>query len=150
VQQTLLEAVQAGERIRAGTDEERLAYLRRALVNNLADAARRYGAEMRDLGRERSLEAAVANSSAQLEAWLADTGPSPSQQVDRSEQLLRLAGALAQLPDDQRSAVELKHLQGWTVAEIGVHLGKSETAVGGLLYRGVKRLKELLQEREAS
>ena len=150
VQQTLLEAFQAADRIRAGTEAERLAYLRKVLANNLADAARRYGAERRDLGRERPLDAAVADSSAKLKAWLAASDPTPSAQAERHEHLLHLARALGQLPDDQRAAIELKYLQGWTVADIGAQLGKSETAVGELLYRGVKQLKDLLHERESS
>lgn len=55
---------------------------------------------------------------------------------------------MAQLPDDQRTAVELKHLRGKTVSEISAEMDRSETAIGGLLRRGVKRLRELLVEAE--
>jgi RNA polymerase sigma-70 factor (ECF subfamily) len=57
-----------------------------------------------------------------------------------------LAEALVQLSDDQRLAVELKHLQGWSVADICKHTGRSEAAVAGLLRRGLKRLRELMAE----
>ena len=56
VQQTLLEAYQAGEQFRGRTDAEAVAWLRQALAHNLADALRAFGQAKRDVGRERSLE----------------------------------------------------------------------------------------------
>ncbi len=68
----------------------------------------------------------------------------PQDQLERSELLLRLAEARAQLPDEQRQAVDLKHLQGRSVAAICGIMGRSEAAVAGLLRRGLKRLRELM------
>jgi RNA polymerase sigma-70 factor (ECF subfamily) len=142
VQQTLLEAYRAAERL-AGLDEPaRAAFLRRALANNLADVLRRFGAESRDVGRERPLEAQLHDSSARLAGWLAADQSSPSGRAAREEELLALADGLARLPEDQRLAVEMKHLEGARVAEIAAALGRSETAVGGLLRRGLARLRE--------
>jgi RNA polymerase sigma-70 factor (ECF subfamily) len=98
------------------------------------------------VGRERSLEAALEKSSARLEAWLAAEQSSPSESMERNEQLLRLAAALAQLPQDQREAVTLHHLQGWSLAELARHLDRSEAAVAGLLHRGFKKLRDLLHD----
>jgi RNA polymerase sigma-70 factor (ECF subfamily) len=144
VQQTLLEAYRDADRLAALDEPARAAFLRRALANNLADLVRRYRTEARDLDRERPLEAQVNESSARLAGFLAAADSSPSQRAAREEELLRLADCLARLPDDQRLAVEMKHLEGATVADIAAALGRSDTAVGGLLRRGLARLRELM------
>ena len=69
-------------------------------------------------------------------------------QAIRHEQLLRLAAVLARLPEDQRTAVELHHLRGCAVADIARQMGRSDGAVGALLVRGLKKLRELLQATE--
>ena len=146
VQQTLLQAYEARDQFRGRNTAERAAWLRQILARVLANAVRDLSRAKRDAGRERSLEAALSQSSSRLEAWLAADQSSPSESVERHEQLLLLAGALAQLPQDQREAVTLHHLQGWSLAELAKHLGRSEAAVAGLLHRGFKRLRELLHE----
>jgi RNA polymerase sigma-70 factor (ECF subfamily) len=145
VQQTLLEAHEKRDQFRGTTEGERLAWLRRALANNLADALRALRQAKRDIDRERSLEA-LAASSARLEALLVAEQSSPSQQAQRHEHALRLADALTALPEPQREALFLQHWQGWSLEEIGQHLGRTRTAVAGLIKRGLKQLRETLQE----
>jgi RNA polymerase sigma-70 factor (ECF subfamily) len=144
VQQTLLEAHRKRDQFRGHSDAELAGWLRQMLAFCIADALRAQGRACRDVGRQRSLEAAVEESSSRLEAWLAAEQSSPSQRAAREEELLRLAASLAQLPEDERRAVELKHLHGCTVAAIAREMGGTETAVGGLLRRGMTRLRELL------
>src|SRR5262249_57751328 len=116
-------------------------------ASELAAAVRRHLATgKRDAGRERSLHAGVEDSSARLEALLAADQTSPSERAVRHEEVCRLAEALAGLPEDQRQAVELHHLHGLPVEEVARELDCSESAVGGLLRRGLKRLRELMRE----
>ena len=98
------------------------------------------------MGRERSLEAAVEASSCRLSALLAAEQSSPSQQAERHERAVRLAEALAALPDDSREALVLHYCEDWPLADIATHLGRTPAAVAGLLKRGLKRLREQLRE----
>jgi RNA polymerase sigma-70 factor (ECF subfamily) len=145
VQQTLLKAHENRAQWRGQGEAEMAAWLRRILANTLADVARAFGGAKRNVAREQSLEAALQESSARLEGFLNPGPSSPSNQAMRHEEMLRLASALAQLPQDQRAAVEWHHLQNCSVAEVAACLGRSERAVAGLLRRGLKKLRELLQ-----
>ena len=143
VQQTLVKAHQNRGQFRGRTEAEQAGWLRRILANTLIDAARKY---QREVDVHASLEQAVDASSARMEAWLAADQSSPSERAGRQEDLLRLARALAQLPEDQRVVVEMHHLRGGAVAEIGEALGRTEAAVAGLLRRSLKKLRTLLRE----
>jgi RNA polymerase sigma-70 factor (ECF subfamily) len=149
VQQTLLEAHQASDQLWAWDEAQRAAWLRKALAHNLTDEVRKLRTAGRDVAREQPLEAALERSSARLEAWLAADQSTASQRAIRQEQLHRLAEALARLPIDQRTAVELHHLRGCAVAEVARQMGRSDGAVGALLVRGLKRLRERLRETES-
>jgi RNA polymerase sigma-70 factor (ECF subfamily) len=150
VQLTLLHAHARRGQYRGRSEAEWLAWLRAILANQLAEAARKYGRRQRDVGLERSLEEALGESSSRVAAWLAGADPTPSQQAVRREQLLRLADALAGLPDDQRRAVELHHLQGYSLAETAERTGRSKAAVAGLLFRGVRTLRQRLASDEGA
>jgi RNA polymerase sigma-70 factor (ECF subfamily) len=146
VQDTLLKAHQGLDQFRGVTDAEMAAWLRAILTNTLADWLRRFQTGARNVEQERSLHAALEESASRLEGWLAGEQSSPDEQAMRQEQLLRLAETLAQLPEDQRRAVELRHLKGCKVAEVADLMGRSREAVAKLLVRGVARLRSLLDD----
>jgi RNA polymerase sigma-70 factor (ECF subfamily) len=148
VQQTLLQAHAHHDQFRGGTEQEWLAWLRAILANTLAQANRQFATGARDLKRERSLEAALESSAANVDRWLAANGSSPSEQVGHGEQLLRLAAALSQLPTDQQRVIELHHLKGCPIAEVAELMQRSKPAIMGLLFRGLKQLRRHLQEPE--
>jgi RNA polymerase sigma-70 factor (ECF subfamily) len=150
VQQTLLDAHQRQGQFRGSTDGERLAWLKQILANNLADAVRGLVRAKRDISRERPLAEQIGDSFSRAECWLAAVQATPSQQVLLAEQLLQMAKALEQLPELQREAIVLHHLQGLSLVEVGRQLDKSSPAVAGLLHRGLKALRELMASKDQS
>src|SRR5262245_297909 len=125
VQQTLLKAHANRDRFRGTTDAERAAWLRAILANQARHAYPKLGQEP-----VRSVE----ETSLRLEAWLADSDLSPIQKFIRNERLLTLAEAMARMPEDQRSALELHHLEGLSVVAAAQRMGRSTASVAGLLH----------------
>ncbi|WP_216821098.1 sigma-70 family RNA polymerase sigma factor [Singulisphaera sp. GP187] len=144
VQLTLLRAHQALDQFQGTEECERAAWLRKVFATTTADEVKRYSRGKRDVRLERSLLTLLDETSMRLETWLAVDQSSPSQQVLRQEQLVLLAEALAAMPEDQRQAVELHHLGGYSVADVGLQLGRSKAAVAGLLRRGLRGLRQRL------
>jgi RNA polymerase sigma-70 factor (ECF subfamily) len=146
VQATMLEAYQQAARWESFDKDARTAWLRRVFANNLLDEIRRFRAQSRDVARERSLEQAFEQSASRMNGWLVADQSSPSQAAMRSEQAVRLATALGCLTPSQRAAIELHHLKGIPLAEVGKVMKRDQGAVAALIFRGTKRLRELLAE----
>jgi RNA polymerase sigma-70 factor (ECF subfamily) len=148
VQEALLKAHQARHQFRGETEQQLAAWLRTILNNTLANM-------LRDNSRRHERGFPYANDAAESSATgaadlPADPGLPPEELAANNEQLLRLASALEHLPEDQRAVVEMKHLHGLSVAEICERLDRSKPAVVGLLYRGLKTLRKLLDEANAN
>src|SRR5436309_2967084 len=148
VQQTLLRACAALPDLRAQSPEALAAWLRKILARTLADTVKHYHRDRRDVDLERSLEADLDQSSGGLAAWLAADQTSPSQAAQRNEELLKLADALADLPEPMREVVILKHCRGQTLQQIADHLGKTVPSVASLLRRGLEALRHRLSPPE--
>jgi RNA polymerase sigma-70 factor (ECF subfamily) len=148
VQQALLRAYAAWPELKNPERPVVLAWLRRILARTLADVAKHYYRDKRAVDLEKSLEAGLDRSASGLAGWLAADQTSPSQAAVRNEELLRLADALAALPEPQREVVVLKHLRGWTLQRIAEHLGRSVPSVASLLRRGLEDLRRRLAPKE--
>ena len=64
----------------------------------------------------------------------------------RGERAAKIARALQTLPEAQREAVRLRHLEGCSLAQIAERLGRTEAATAGLLKRGLAKLREKLKD----
>jgi RNA polymerase sigma-70 factor (ECF subfamily) len=141
VQETFLEAQRDFPRFQGSTESELLAWLRRMLLNNLANFARHYrGTDKRQIQREVFIDPhASASSSTPLPA--SDT-PTPSAEVMADEQSQALAAALARLPEDYRRILTLRYLEGYSFEEIGQKMERTNNAVRKLWARAVLKLQD--------
>jgi RNA polymerase sigma-70 factor (ECF subfamily) len=147
VQETILRAHQNRRQFRGRSEAEYCAWLRRILANVIINVVAHYKAQKRDVGIKRSLNDSLGDTSTRLEALVPDRGGSPSAVVLRRERLRLLATALAQLPDDQRRAIELRYAHGRPLSEISAIMDRTSVSVAGLLRRGLSNLRATLDAR---
>jgi RNA polymerase sigma-70 factor, ECF subfamily len=143
VQETFLEAQRDFARFQGTTSAEWRAWLRRLLLNNLANFARHY----RQTGKRR-LDREVAldphpSASGPTPGPAADT-PSPSRQVMAGEAADELQAAMARLPEDYRQLLALRYQEERSFEEIGRIMGRTANAVRKLWARAVERLQQEL------
>jgi RNA polymerase sigma-70 factor (ECF subfamily) len=142
VQQTYLEAHRDFETFQGQEEAELMGWLRRILEHNAAHTIEHHlFAQKRTVDREKSLDDSRA-AGAPLAGQVAADQTSPSGRAMLGEAAARLAEAIESLPEDQREAIRLRHLEGWTLEQLSRRLGRSESAVAGLLKRGLRGLRE--------
>ena len=145
VQETMLEAHKDFEGFRGTSEAEFIAWLRKIMASVLCGMLRKYlGTQKRDIRLERTLQEELDHSSILLSRGFVDPHSSPSQQASRREQSVLLADALAQLPEDYRQVLVLRHLQELTFPEISRRMERSLSSVEKLWVRGLSRLRQIL------
>ena len=146
VQNAFVKALENLDLCQAKTEAELVKWLQTILRNEVFDNRRRDKTRKENIALERSLEAALADSSDRLAVLLPDPHSSPSEQAERKELLLRIAAGVVQLPEDQRDAIIQRYTFGASVCAIAKQMGRSEKAVAGLLARGLGKPRELQQK----
>ena len=143
VQETFLEAQRDFARFHGDSEPELLAWLRRLLLNNLANFARHYRqTDKRRLDREVGL-GPQDSTGGTTPAIPADT-PSPSGHVMADEQRQELHAAMRRLPDDYRQVLALRYQEELSFDEIGARMHRTSNAVRKLWARAVERLQQEL------
>jgi RNA polymerase sigma-70 factor (ECF subfamily) len=131
------------------TSETFVRALRR--IDSLTFQGRDVGAWLVTIARNLMLDH-VKSSRYRLEVATADMRDAdratdgPEDAVLRGLANAELLAGVAQLSDDQRECVELRFLQGLSVAETAAAMGKKDGAVKALQHRAVRRLAALLPE----
>ena len=75
---------------------------------------------------------------------LAASQSTPSQHVSKREQAVLLADALANLPEDYREVIILRHLEALPFAQVAERMGRSEDSVQKLWVRSLAALRRSL------
>lgn len=116
-------------------------WLMMAAMRKVWDRAKALRRQCRDVSRERELPPSRLEADAILACAPQAT---PSQHAIASEQLERVEQALLSLPEDQREAVAMSRMLQLDYAQIAAQMGRSESAVRGLVARGLLALAERL------
>lgn len=144
VQQTLMEAWQGWDSLKASDEPQRYAWLRQILVHQLAKLVRHHqGTLKRDIARELSidqLEQSVNASARKLDTLLVAQDPSPSHLAIAHEQRERLAKVLEELPEDYRQVILLRNFEELSHEAVAKRMGRSEPAVRMLWLRALAAL----------
>jgi RNA polymerase sigma-70 factor (ECF subfamily) len=141
VQETFLEAQRDFAQFHGTSVEELRAWLRRLLLNNVANFTRQYRQRAKRLV-EREVPLEAGGSSHERGAGLAADISSPSGQAVAREQAEALAQAMDRLPPDYRQVLALRHEQQLTFEEIGQQMQRTANAARMLWLRAVERLQK--------
>ncbi len=144
VQQTFLEAQRDFVRFHGTTHEELRAWMRRLLLNNLANFRRDYRRAKRRATREVALPGGGDSGSRPIGGLPADT-PTPSVEVMRDEQRQALDGAMERLPEDYRRVVQLRYREERSFEDIALVMQRSPNAVRKLWARAIESLQQELE-----
>lgn len=145
VQETFLEAQRDFGGFQGSTKKELLAWLRRLLLNNLANFVRHHRqTAKRRLGREVALQ--TDDSSSGLAGVLGAGLLSPSGQAMAHEEAQAVQQAVERLPNDYRQVILLRYQEERTFEEIGQIMDRSTNAVRRLWLRALERLEQELED----
>ena len=62
---------------------------------------------------------------------------------------MALLAALHQIPETQAEAIRLRYMEGLSLSDIVERMGKSDTAVAGLLKRGLQKLRIIMKSEDS-
>ncbi len=145
VQQTMLEAHRDFDRFQGQSERQLLAWLRRILLHNVADFVRHYrGTAKRQVRREVPFGDRARSGPPAGAPEPAAPVATPSQQVARRDDELRLIAALEQLPPDYQEVILLRNLQRLPFNDVAEQLGRSRPAAQMLWKRAIDKLRDVL------
>lgn len=148
VQDSFLEAKRNFPEFDGKTPAEFQAWVRRTLLNNVADVGREYrGTEKRDISRE---VAGTADQAGDSSAAIAGDDSSASSVAMNHEQLDAVRDAIRKLPVHYQDVIQWRSYELQTFEEIGERMNRSAEAARKLWVRAVELLQQKLDSPNAS
>ena len=135
VQETYLQAFRALKSLESASQFR--AWLCTIADNVLIDSARRDGRQKR---------AAPPRSPAETLGQVAGKTPSPPEEAQLAERRQHVLSVVRSLPEDYRLPVMLRYFAGADYESMEMQLGLTNGALRGMLHRGLKMLKDKLEE----
>lgn len=145
VQMTCMDAHASLPSFRGRSIPELLCWLQTILERNLSKAREEHLGTKRDVRRESPVDASLSGLTF-LWTTAGQTDSSPSSKMIVGEAALCVAAALERLPDEYRSVVELRFLEGMKLADIASHQQATVGVIAGRLRRGLALLHGQLPE----
>lgn len=139
LQDTFMKAVSVFDRFQVRNEASLINWLARIAERQIHDAADRYGAQKRDVGREVPL--ATSDSSGRIGVDPAASGLPPLAEVTNNESVQRLEDAIARLPEAYRELIILRDYAGLSWDDIATETGRPSAAAARMMH--AKALIEL-------
>ena len=136
VQETIWEAYQCFRSFKGTTTAEFLGWLKTILRNNARNALRDQRALKRTVDRESRLD------SDRFRQLATDLRKARNQDSDCQNLCEKFRLLIQKLPADQRTAIWFRYAHGKSIAEISTYMRKSDSAVSGLVKRGLQNLRK--------
>jgi RNA polymerase sigma-70 factor (ECF subfamily) len=147
LQETLLQAFRNIQRFKPRTSRSFSVWLKTIAENQLNNAVKALTRQKRGgTHRTRATRPPSGHSGSLIDLveLLSDGRRTPSQSAMRREVVHVVQVAIGGLPPDQREAIELRFLEGRSLAETAVVMGRSTSAVRSLIHRAKRVLQDKL------
>ncbi|MBY0586691.1 sigma-70 family RNA polymerase sigma factor [bacterium] len=140
VQETIIAAVLRFDQFQGSSERELLAWLTKILSYRIADAARKYGRQKADIGRELSID----DEAREIELSMSGVDGTPSAALMAEEEERRLRAAIAELDPDDEMIIRWRNWEDLKFAEIAARLGLSESGARRRWGQAIKELRRRL------
>lgn len=138
VQEAIVKGYQSFATFAGNSREELAGWLRKILLNQLANTVDAYHTGKRDIAREQPVDSRI----------VAPGEPTPSHIALSAEQRDRLEQGLARLPEEMRRVLLLRHRENFSFADLARTFALSETGARKLWTRAVRALRQELKALE--